>query len=199
MILAVLNGDWSTSMVTLIATVTAALERNRGRYDRLAFARTHSPALWMNVAPSEWSVSVVGRAYAPLATWSGAVCLTLVPCYARVRRNRELEDRWLICTRFTYAHVGCCAHLSRREMDHRHRYNSRCKARNKSILGIAIYWWVVKTMSFMIFWRQMRIIIIIICSTIVLDCLNNLSNTLIIQFWVVFSQLNVQGVRNWLN
>lgn len=90
------------------------------------FAATHSPALWMNVAPSEWSASVVDRVC--LRTACNVIRSrpsdSLVPCYARVRRNRELEDRWLICTRFAYARVGCCAHLSEPVVDHQHRDHS---------------------------------------------------------------------------
>lgn len=82
---------------------SAALERSRRRTVGLY---SRSPTLWMNVAPSEWSVSV------PAMPTHGSRRDPELPRlphaqHACVRRNREHEDRWLICTRFTYARAGC--------------------------------------------------------------------------------------------
>lgn len=129
MISPALNGGWPASTMT---SVTAALERTRRR---TVGSYSRSPALWMNVAPSEWSVSVPampthGSRRDPELPGSlvHACVRECVRATAYVRRNREHEDRWLICTRFTYARAGCYSFVGTREMDHRHRNNSRDKS-----------------------------------------------------------------------
>lgn len=120
-----LNEGWPASTVTSVA----ALER---RIVDVTIGVVFAFSNPMNECGAKWMECVCARRY--LRTARDMIRNRSAPASRAcrsMRRNREHEDRWLICTRFTYARAGCYPFVGtrerEREMDHRHRDNSRDK------------------------------------------------------------------------